>query len=254
MQTVNSKDGTPIAFDRVGEGPALVLVGGSFQYRSLDIRTSQLVALLGNSFTTFHYDRRGSGDSCDTPPYAIEREIEDIDALITEAGGSAFVFGYSSGAVLALDAAQKISDKIAKLVLYEPPFIVGDSRPSLPKDYLEHPKELIEADRGDDAVDYFMTKAKGMPMEMVAIMHQLPVWSELTAVAHTLVYDGILMGESQRGDPEPLEKWSSVTVPTLIADGGASPQWMHDAAEALTGGPDARRRAGCSFACAGGVF
>jgi pimeloyl-ACP methyl ester carboxylesterase len=233
MQTVISKDGTPIAFDKRGQGPALILVGGSFQYRSLDQRTAQLAELLGNSFVTFHYDRRGTGDSCDTPPYAVEREIEDIEALITEAGGSAFVFGHSSGAVLALEAAQKTAGKITKLALYEPPFIVGDSRPSLPKDYLAHLKDLVEADRCSDAVDYFMTKVKGMPKEMVPALHEMDVWSEFTAVAHTLVYEGLLMGESQSGDPSTLEQWASVRVPTLIADGEASPRWMREATQAL---------------------
>ncbi len=233
MLTVISNDGTPIAYDKVGDGPALILVGGSFQYRSLDQRTVQLAGLLGNSFMTFHYDRRGSGDSCDTLPYAVEREIEDIEALITEAGGSAFVFGHSSGAVLALEAAQKTAGKITKLALYEPPFIVGDSRPSLPNNYLDHLKELVETDRCGDAVDYFMTKVKGMPQEMVPVLHQMEVWSEFTAVAHTLVYEGMLMGASQSGDPAPLEQWASVKVPTLIADGGASPMWMREATQAL---------------------
>jgi pimeloyl-ACP methyl ester carboxylesterase len=233
MLTVISKDGTPIAYDKVGDGPALILVGGSFQYRSLDQRTAQLAGLLGNNFLTFHYDRRGSGDSCDTPPYAVEREIEDIEALITEAGGSAFVFGHSSEAVLALEAAQKTAGAITKLALYEPPFIVGNSRPSLPENYLAHLKELVEADRCGDAVDYFMTKVKGMPLEMVSALHQMDVWDEFTSVAHTLVYEGMLMGESQSGDPAPLEQWVSVKVPTLIADGGASPKWMHEATQAL---------------------
>ncbi len=233
MQTVISKDGTPIAYDKRGQGPALILVGGSFQYRSLDQRTAQLADLLSSSFMTFHYDRRGSGDSCDTPPYAVEREIEDIEALISEAGGSAFVFGHSSGAVLALEAAQKTAGKINKLALYEPPFIVGDSRPSLPNNYLDHLKELVETDRCGDAVDYFMTKVKGMPQELVPVLHQMDVWSEFTSVAHTLVYEGMLMGKSQSGNPAPLEQWASVKVPTLIADGGASPIWMREATHAL---------------------
>jgi pimeloyl-ACP methyl ester carboxylesterase len=233
MQTVISKDGTPIAYDKRGQGPVLILVGGSFQYRSLDQRTAQLAELLGNSFLTIHYDRRGSGDSCDTLPYAVKREIEDIEALITEAGGSAFVFGHSSGAVLALEAAQKTAGIITKLALYEPPFIVGNSRPSLPNNYLAHLKELVETDRCGDAVDYFMTKVKGMPQEMVPVMHQMPVWDEFTSVAHTLVYEGMLMGKSQCGDPSPLDQWASVQVPTLIADGADSPRWMREATQAL---------------------
>ncbi|HEX8035938.1 MAG TPA: alpha/beta hydrolase, partial [Ktedonobacterales bacterium] len=126
MGTVTSRDGTTIAFDRSGEGPVLILVGGAFQYRAIDQRTEQLAALLAEHFTVYHYDRRGRGESGDTLPYSPEREIEDLDALIAEAGGSAFVFGMSSGAALALDAA-KHGLAITKLALYEPPFIVDDS-------------------------------------------------------------------------------------------------------------------------------
>src|SRR5512135_3587311 len=118
MKKVLSKDGTAIAFDQSGQGPALILVGGAFQYRAIDPPTAQLAALLAQHFTVFHYDRRGRGDSGDTQPYAIEREIEDLESLIKEAGGSAFVFGMSSGGVLALDAVAR-GLAITKLALYE---------------------------------------------------------------------------------------------------------------------------------------
>jgi pimeloyl-ACP methyl ester carboxylesterase len=107
MNQVLSKDGTTIAFDRSGQGPALILVGGAFQYRAIDPPTAQLAALLAEQFAVFHYDRRGRGDSSDTLPYAVAREVEDLEALINEAGGSAFVFGMSSGGALALDAAAR---------------------------------------------------------------------------------------------------------------------------------------------------
>lgn len=125
MQTVSSKDGTPIAFDRLGKGPALILVGGAFQHRAIDGKTAALAALLAQRFTVFHYDRRGRGDSGDTLPYAVAREVEDMEALIREAGEPAFVFGMSSGAVLALEAAAR-GAAITKLALYEPPFSAGD--------------------------------------------------------------------------------------------------------------------------------
>ncbi len=127
MNQVISQDGTTIAFDRSGQGPAVVLVGGAFQYRAIDPPTAHLAALLAQQFTVFHYDRRGRGDSSDTQPYAVEREMEDLEALIKEAGGSAFVFGMSSGGVLALEAAQR-GLAITKLALYELPFNSGDEQ------------------------------------------------------------------------------------------------------------------------------
>ncbi len=122
MRTVISKDGTIIAFDRLGMGPALILVGGALEQRAMDSETAQLAPMLSEHFIVFHYDRRGRGDSTDTQPYAVEREIEDIAALITEAGGSACVFGISSGAALALEAAIKLGDKVKKLAMYEAPY------------------------------------------------------------------------------------------------------------------------------------
>src|SRR5260370_37366924 len=132
MSKVISRDGTAIAFDRSGQGPVLILVTGAIATRS---DAASLAARLSPHFSVFAYDRRGRGENGDTPPYAVEREVEDLDALITEAGGSAFVYGHSSGAVLALEAARRLSTKITKLPVYEPPFIVDDSRPPVPKDY-----------------------------------------------------------------------------------------------------------------------
>ena len=129
MRTVNSKDKTPIVFDQTGQGPAIILVAGATATR---LAETSLAAALATQFTVFAYDRRGRGDSGDTTPYAVEREVEDIDALITEAGGSAFVFGHSSGAVLALEAARLLGSRIKKLALYEPPFIIDNSRPPAP--------------------------------------------------------------------------------------------------------------------------
>src|SRR5439155_7015281 len=135
MNQVMSKDGTVIAFDRSGNGPAVILVGGAFQYRAIDPPTVQLAKRLASHFTVFHYDRRGRGESGDTQPYATQREIEDLGAIIDEAGGSAFGVSFSSGGPLLLDAAAQ-GLAISRLAVYEAPFIVDDSRPPLPDDYV----------------------------------------------------------------------------------------------------------------------
>jgi pimeloyl-ACP methyl ester carboxylesterase len=190
----------------------------------------------------YHYDRRGRGDSGDTAPYAVEREIEDIDALIQEAGGSAFVFGMSSGAVLALHAAAA-GLAITKLALYEPPFMVDDTRPPLPKDYRERLIQLLVEGRRGDAVELFMTEAVGVSAETVAGMRGAPFWPAFEAVAHTLSYDDAIMGDTMTGKPLPTGRWATVTIPTLVIDGGASPPWARNAVEVLVDMlPDAQRR------------
>lgn len=240
MRKVISKDGTPIAFDQSGQGPAIILVAGALGTRC---DATSLAAVLAPHFTVFAYDRRGRGESGDTAPYAVEREVEDIEALINEAGGSAFVFGHSSGAVLALEAARLLPTKVAKLAVYEPPFIVDDSRPPVPEDYVEHLIELVSAGRRGEAVAYFMTDAVGVPAEMVAQMRESPMWPGLEAVAHTLAYDGIIMADTMRGKPLPRDKWTSVAVSTLVMDGGASPVFMHHGAQELVSIlPNAQRR------------
>src|SRR5215216_856641 len=164
MRTVTSKDGTTIAFDRSGQGPALILVDGALQYRAFDQGMAQLAALLEQHFTVFHYDRRGRGDSTDTQPYALEREIEDIEALIDEAGGEAFIFGISSGAALAMEAAIKLPGKIKKLAMYEPPYFSDETVRQAWIDYRKQLKELLaEGRRGDAVVLWMMTT--GMPAD-----------------------------------------------------------------------------------------
>src|SRR5438067_1305726 len=191
MKELISKDGTTIAFDQLGEGPAAILVSPALGDRS---GNGPLAALLAPHFTVFNYDRRGRGDSGDTQPYAVEREIEDIEALIKEAGGSAFAYGWSSGAALALEAAVR-GLAITKLALFEPPFIVDDSRPPLPQDYVTRLTELVSAGRRGDAVEFFMTAGVGIPAEFVAQMRNDPMWPAMEALAHTLPYDGAIMGD-----------------------------------------------------------
>jgi pimeloyl-ACP methyl ester carboxylesterase len=215
VRTVTSKDGTPIAFEQSGQGPALILVAPAFATRGDE---ASRAAALAPSFTVFNYDRRGRGDSGDTAPYAVEREVEDLDAVIDAAGGSAFVFGRSSGAVLALDAARALPAKITKLALYEPPFIVEGSHALPPQDFAAHLQELVAAGRRGDAVDYWNTVI-GMPDEMIAAMRQASWRSGQEAVAHTLPYDAAITADTQRADPSPLKQWASVTIPTLVLDG-----------------------------------
>ncbi len=230
MRTGISKDSTPIAFDKSGHGPAIILVAGATATR---LAEASLAAILAAQFTVFAYDRRGRGESGDTAPYAVEREVEDIDALITEAGGSAFVFGHSSGAVLALEAARLLGGRIEKLAIYEPPFIIDDSRPPVPQDYVPHLNRLIAEGRRSEAVEYFMTDAMLVPAEMVAQMRNTTMWPQIEAVAHTIPYDGTIMGDTMSGNPSTLRKWASVTVPTLVMVGGASPTFFHHGAQAL---------------------
>lgn len=239
MDTVISDDGTPIAFDRSGDGPPLVLVGGALSDRGA---AAPLAALLAPSFTAIAYDRRGRGDSGDTPPYAVEREIEDLQALLAEAEGSAFVFGHSSGAVLALEATAR-GLPVERLALYEPPFIVDDTRPPLPEDYLPRLEELLAAGDRGEAVAYFLRVGPGVSEEMLAELRGSPAWPRMEALAHTLPYDGRVMGDTVFGGPLPGERWASVPVPTLVMDGGDSPPWQRNAARALADVlPSARHR------------
>jgi pimeloyl-ACP methyl ester carboxylesterase len=229
MDKVISKDGTQIAYDKTGQGPVLILVAGAFQGR---MAMAAYAEPLSRNFTVYNYDRRGRGDSGDTQPYAIAREIEDIDALIQKAGGSAFVFGGSSGAALALDAAAHGSN-ITKLAVYEPPFVVDDSRDPVSDDMVDQLKEFIARDRRGDAAELFMMKGSLMPDEIVAGMRTQPFWQEVEGVAHTLVYDAMIMEGTMRGAPLPIDRWAVVTTPTLVIYGGEGPAWSRNAAAAL---------------------
>lgn len=240
MQTVVSHDGTPIVYDQVGQGPAVILAAGAFSYRKYPASV-QLADLLAPHCTVFNYDRRGRGDSGDTKPYAVEREIEDLNALIGVAGGSASVWGLSSGAILALTAAAR-GLAINKLALQEPPLFVAAQDRHPPTDFLDHLTTLIAAGRRGDAVTYFMTKGMGAPGFVIPLLHLMPgAWPKLEAVAHTLPYDAQLLEVYGMGKPLSEEDWRSVTVPTLVMAGSESPAFLrHDAqalAEAL---PDSR--------------
>jgi len=174
-----------------------------------------------------NYDRRGRGDSGDTAPYAVEREIDDVAALIAESGESASVYGHSSGAGLVLHAAAH-GLPIAKLVLHEPPYVPdGDEEQRISREYAENLRTLLAADRRGDAVELFMTIV-GTPPEMVSQMRTEPWWAGIEAIAPTLAYDSEVMGDSRRGGTIPLDLVGSVKPPALVLCGGASPTWMID--------------------------
>ena len=229
-QYVSSKDGTQIAYDQVGNGPALVLVGGALSQRGA---WAPIAKLLSAKFAVLSVDRRGRGDSGDTAPYAVEREIEDIAAVIDAAGGTAFVHGQSSGAVLSLRVAAAYPDKVKKLSVYEPPLILDGTRPPVPDDAMAQVSELLEANRRGDAVSYWMTDVVGAPPEAVTEMKATPMWPELEAVAHTLPYDLAVLGDLMSGKPLPAKAWHEATMPVLVMSGGASPEWMRASARAL---------------------
>ena len=225
MKTVTSKDGTTIAFDQSGEGPVVILVDGALQYRAFDQGMVQLADLLAQHFTVIHYDRRGRGDSTDwrlgaVQPYALEREIEDIEALIDEAGGSAFLYGISSGAALALEAAIQLGDKVKKLAMYEAPYNDDATARQAWKEYRRQLNELVLADRAGDAVGLFMMLV-GMPADQVEGMHQHPMWPLWEAVGLTLAYDAAAMGED---GSIPVKRAALVASPTLVMDGGTG-EW-----------------------------
>jgi pimeloyl-ACP methyl ester carboxylesterase len=233
MNTVTSKDGTKIAFDKTGSGPAVIIVNGAMQYRAMDPGMARLAELLSKDFTVYNYDRRGRGESTDTAPFAKEREIEDVAALIEDAGRSAMVYGISSGGALVLDAAQSVPG-ITKIFLYEVPFIVNDSRLPVPADYVDHLNQLVKDGKRDEAVKYFLVEAVGIPAEYLGGMDQDPLWPRMLGIAHTIAYDGSFVADAMQGKPLPADRWAKVTMPALLMDGGNSNKgWMGGAADAI---------------------
>jgi pimeloyl-ACP methyl ester carboxylesterase len=218
----------------VGTGPAVILIGGGPNTRYAN---SPLAELLAKDFTVINYDRRGRGDSNEVSPYAPEREVEDLKALINAAGGSAYVYGTSSGAAFAALAASR-GLNIKKLALWEPPFIVEGTRPPVPADYKAQLSTMVAEGRRGDALEYFMTQIVGMPAEFVAPMKQSPFWGAMENVAHVIVYEADVMGDYS----VPTQRLASINVPTVVIDGGTMP-WLSQGAEAAAAAiPNAQRR------------
>ncbi|MEO8250929.1 MAG: alpha/beta hydrolase [Chloroflexota bacterium] len=234
MGDVTSKDGTTIVFDELGDGPPVVLVSGGSVDRSSN---APLADQLAKDFTVFNYDRRGRGPSGDTQPYAVQREVEDIEAVIGAAGGSAALYGSSSGAALALEAAIA-GAPITKLALWEPPYILS-GRPHPPTDTAKIYRDFVAAGRRGDAVEFFMSKVVGLPDEFVAGARSSPWWPAQEALAHTLAFDAEIMADYSL----PTKRAAKVTIPTLIVDGAASFGFMAETADAMAHAmPNAERR------------
>jgi pimeloyl-ACP methyl ester carboxylesterase len=234
MRTVTSKDGTRIAFDQAGQGTPVILIGGGPTTRWAN---ADLAGLLASQFNVYNYDRRGHGDSGDTQPYAVDREIEDLEALIADADGSACVYGTSSGAAFGIEAAAR-GLNITRLALWEPPFITDNSRPPVPADYKAQVSEMVASGRRGDALEYFMVQIVGMPAEFVAPMRQSPFWGEMEKVAHAIVYEADVMKDYSL----PADRLARISIPTLVIDGGTIP-WMSSTAQKVADAlPNAQRR------------
>jgi pimeloyl-ACP methyl ester carboxylesterase len=212
----------------IGAGPAVILVNGALVYRAFWSH-GPLAALLADHFTVYTYDRRGRGESGDTLPYAVAREIEDLEALIEEAGGSAYVYGDSSGAALVLEAAIRLGDKVRKLAMYEAPYNDDANARQAWKEYRKKLEEVLAAGRRGDAVALFI-KLVGASDEDVAGIRQSPEWPVFEAVGHTLAYDGAVLGDDASA---PAGRLARVAAPALVMDGGASYPFMHVTAVAL---------------------
>ncbi len=230
MSTTTSEDGTKIAFDVTGSGPPLIIVAGAMLYRELPGPTGPLAAELKRDFTVFTYDRRGRGETPDGE-FSPQREIEDVAALIKQAGGTAHVFGASAGAMLALEAANA-GIGVTRLAVYEPPLIVDDSQPPMPDTFPAEMRQLVAEGRRRDAVLKFW-RLIGEPEYRISMRWSTPAWQKMEAVAHTLPNDVDLLAEFQRGKPLPRDRWTSATMPTLVAAGGKSPAHTHKGVAAL---------------------
>ncbi len=230
-QYATSADGTRIAYDTNGSGPAVVIVEGALCYRGMGVAKT-IRSALGESMTVYAYDRRGRGESsAGATPWSVDREIEDLVAVLDAAGGAPYVVAASSGGTLALEAARR-GVAMERLAVYETPFILDDSfrpnSPSLPDDV----QALVDAGRRGDAVKLFM-KTVGAPGAMIAVMSLFPVWKQLKGVAHTLPYDLTICSDLQQGRPLPEDYYAEVKPETVVIAGGKSPAYMKNAQAAV---------------------
>lgn len=213
MHTITSRDGTRIAYDVYGEGEPVILVEGAFCGRHFG-PTDKLAAELAKHFRVYHYDRRARGDSGPSTDYSIERELEDLSALIAEAGGSAALVGFSSGACLAIEAAAA-GLSITRLAVYEPPYMVGPKARKVPANFEAEVQQLVADRRYGDAVAYFMTKLIGMPSIFLIPMKLSKMWKQITPQAPSLPFDMAAVN----GFEPPIERMRRISYPTLAIHG-----------------------------------
>lgn len=223
---VVSKDGTTIAYTRTGSGPALIIVDGALCYRAFG-PSAAVAQELAEHFTVYTYDRRGRGESGNGTPYDVEREVEDIAALIEDAGGSAHLFGMSSGGTLVAEAAHR-GVAAERIAVYESPMIVDGTREPMAEDLPDRVRRAVADGRRGDAVKLFM-RYVGTPGLFVALLRVMPPWRKLKGVAHTLPHDFALVGEFQRGTPPPADRWAGAEMPALVIAGGKSPEYLRNA-------------------------
>jgi pimeloyl-ACP methyl ester carboxylesterase len=238
MSTVTSPDGTVIDYDRYGDGPAVVFIGGAATYRAIDEATTQTARrLAAEGFTTVDYDRRGRGRSSDTQPWALDREVEDVAALIKAVGGAAALCSNSSGADVVL-AAASAGAGVTALALYEPPFFAGTDLTA----HLAALRSLLADGKNDEAMRYNLTSVIGLPADVVDGMARAPGWAAMVAAAPTLVYDHAATHEIDV-DPDWRGRWAGVTVPTIVCSGDQTFPGMPEAADAVAAAlPNASRR------------
>ena len=230
MNTISSRDGTTISYEKQGDGPAVILVDGALSVYSSGGKW-ELAKRLASRLTVYGYDRRGRGGSGDTLPYAVDREIADIEALIDDAGGSAFLYGHSSGASLGMLAAVKLGGKVSRLAMYEAPYNDEPDAQQAWAGYLKGLGVALADGRRGDAVALFM-RYVGTPADQVDAMRAAPFWPGMEAVAPTLAYDhAAIQGPA---NSVPTDVAARVTVPTLVLSGGASFPFMRDTARALS--------------------
>jgi pimeloyl-ACP methyl ester carboxylesterase len=234
VTTTTSRDGTTIAFDRLGDGPAVVIIGAGPTDRSANAPVAQLLA---GRFTVVNYDRRARGQSGDTQPYSVDREYDDLAAVVDAAGGSAMLYGTSLGGAIALEAAAR-GLPVTKLALWEPPYYLDDEPRRPPADYHDQLAAAVAAGRPGDAVALFFTTAVGMPGEFVDQLRQSPFWPAMQQLAQALVYDAQVVGDFR----VPADRLGRISVPTLVIDGGATPSISRAADQVARLVPGARRR------------
>lgn len=228
---VTSADGTKIAYSKTGKGDPLVLVDGAFCNRKFGAN-KKLPIHLADHFTVYTYDRRGREESGNTLPYSVEREYEDLHAVVNAAGGNAFVYGISSGAALVLEAANR-GVPMRKIALFEAPYITDDSRAPLPPDYLDTLTKYVNEGENGKVVSYFFKTGIGLPSFVLFIMRLMPVWKTLKQSAPTLIYDTKILGDTGSGKPFSKAKWTNATMPTLVISGSKSERWAQNSMQHL---------------------
>jgi pimeloyl-ACP methyl ester carboxylesterase len=224
---VASKDGTKIAYDKVGHGQAVILVLGALNSRKSG---AKLAKLLASKFTVISYDRRGRRGSTDTAPYLPQREVEDVAALIGAVGGPVCLYGHSSGAAIVLQAAVKLRKQVRKLAIYEAPYALDVNARKAANEYYKMLKKLLASGRNGDAVALFI-RSVGVSDKQIHAMKRMPMWRGLERLAPTLAYDSEVLG---RGHSLPAALLSRITTPTLVMHGGAGATSMRDAAQAIS--------------------